>query len=971
MKGILPSMPTRLRAAVLSALAAFVLAAPVEAQAPARPARPTPKSTAPAPRPAAPAKGPAALALGAPLPVDPAVTIGTLPNGLTYYVRHNTRPAARASLRLVVKAGSIDEADDQRGLAHMLEHMAFNGGKHFKPGELVSYLESIGARFGPHVNAYTSFDETVYMLEVPTDKPGLTDKGFTALADFAHGMSLDPKEIDKERGVVIEEWRGRRGVGARVQDIQQKVLFHGSRYAERMPIGTVEILQSFRPERLRAFYEQWYRPDRMAVIVVGDIDPAEARRQIAGHFGAIAPPEDKTPRPVHAIPPHKETLVSVVADKEAQGSNVSLVIKNPAKKTKTVADYRRDLVESLVNQMFNARLMEIARRPNAPFLGAGAGQESLGRTIEAYTLSARTTDGGIDRGLEAVVEEARRADRFGFGEAELERAKKETLASYQQAYNERDKTESGSYTREYVGNFLEEEPIPGIAVEYQLAATFIPTITAAEATALGREFIHDDNRVVLAVTPEKAGLTPPTEASLRAALGAAQAATLEPWKDEMAGKELLAQKPAAGKVTARRTIDELGVTVLTLSNGAEVWLKPTDFKNDEITISAYAPGGTSLAPPEHYFEASLATSLVGQSGIGGFTPVELNKLLAGVLAGVSPSISLSTQGIAGGATPKDFETALQMLYLDFTAPNDSEQGMALLTRRLQAALANQEQSPGQVFVDKLREVNMSGHYTARSLKAADVPGLKREQMLAFYRERFANAADFTFFVVGTLDLATATPLIEHYIGALPSAGKKSAAPKQLGIAFPASIQRVEVTKGQEPKSQTVITFFADTKNDEHEGHRARTAAGILEVRLRDLLREELGGTYSVSVDVSNMAPQKGYGTIGVSFGSSPDNQEKLTAAVLDAVTTFRDEGPTAEELKKAQEQERRSLETAVKQNQYWLQSMQTVHMYGWDPRSIAHRMERIDTLTVDNVHAAARKYLPLKRYTVVALKPER
>lgn len=926
----------------------------------------------PAPRPAQQAAPIVeALPLAAGLPVDPAVTIGTLPNGLTYYLRANERPASRASLRLVVKAGSIDEADDQRGLAHVLEHMAFNGSAHFKPGVLVSYLESIGARFGPHVNAYTSFDETVYMLEVPTDKPGLTDQGFTALADFAHGLTLDPTEIDKERGVVIEEWRGRRGVGARVQDIQQKVLFQGSRYAERMPIGTVENLQSFTPERLRAFYQQWYRPDRMAVIVVGDIQPDEALRQIREHFGPIPAAGDRAARPTYPIPPHAETLVSVVADPEAQGSNATLVFKNPARTTTTVADYRRDLVESLVSQMFNARLSEIARRPDAPFLAAGADQETLGRTVEAYMLSARTADGGIDRGLAAVVAEARRVDAFGFTAPELDRAARETLASYEQAYNERDKTESAAYAAEYVRNFLEAEPIPGIAVEYQFARRFVPSVTVDDVNGVIRAFIHDDNRVVLAVSPEKAGVTPPTEAGLRAAIGAAATAALEPWKDEITGKTLLARKPAPGRVVASRTIDELGVSVLTLSNGVEVWLKPTDFKNDEIVIASYAPGGTSLAAPEQFTEASLATALVGQSGVGGFTPVELNKLLAGEIAGAQPSIGLSTAGISGGATPKDFETALQLVYLGFTAPNDTEPGMALLSRRLQAVLANQAQSPGFVFGDKVREVNLSGHYTSRSLRVEDVPSLRRDRMIRFYRERFANAADFTFFIVGTIDPATVTPLIEQYLGALPSTGKKTSAVKQLGIQFPARIERVEVKKGQEPRSQTVVTFFADTKNDEHEGHRARTATAILEVRLRDLLREELGGTYSVSVDASNLQPQQGYGTISVSFGSSPENQEKLTTAVLETVKKLRDEGPTAEELKKAQEQERRSIETAQKQNAYWVQSLQTVHMLGWDPLGIARRTARVETLTVANVHAAARAYLPLDRYTVVTLKPEK
>ncbi len=931
---------------------------------------PSPRPTVLTPGPA-PASQPAApVELASPLPVDPAVAIGTLPNGLTYYIRRNDLPAARVSLRLVVKAGSVNEADDQRGLAHVLEHMAFNGSAHFKPGELVSYLETIGMRFGPDLNAYTSFDETVYMLEVPTDRPGLTERGFLALADIAHAMSLDPTEIDKERGVVLEEWRGRRGVGARVQDVQQKVLYHGSRYAERLPIGLPEVIRSFRPERLRTFYTQWYRPDRMAVIAVGQVEPAEVERRIREDFGVIPAPPDRAPVPVYDIPPHQETLVSVVADKEAQASTVSLVMDSPAKVTKTLGDYRRDLVEGLATGMLNARLSEIARRPDAPFLSATAEDGRLGKTVEAYTLTVRTPDGALDRGLQAVVEEARRAETFGFGQAELDRERKESLASYEQAHLERDKTENASYVQEYVDHFLDAQPIPGIAEEYRLVSRLAPTITVEDASAAIRRLVRDDNRAVLAVAPDKPGVTVPTDATLRSALQSAATASLTPWMDDVAGKSLLAAKPTPGRVVARRQVDDLGVTVLTLSNGMEVWLKPTDFKNDEVLLSAYAFGGTSLAPPSDYYDASLASSLVSASGVGGFTPVDLGKLLAGTIAGASPGISLSTATVSGGAAPRDLETALQLLYLDFTAPNDSPDGMALLTRRLDAMLANQARSPGSVFAEKVREVNMSGHYSSRAIKPADVAKLRRDVMLRYYRDRFANAADFTAFIVGSIDMRTAVPLVEQYLGALPSTGKRTALVRQLDIAFPAGIQRVEVDKGQEPKSQTIVTFFADTKNDEYEGHRARGAAAILEVRLRDLLREELGQTYGVGVDTGNLQPQRGYGTISVSFGSAPENQEKLTAAVLETVKTFREQGPTPEEVRKQQEQERRALQTAARENAYWLQSMQTVHILGWDPRSVAHRLERTDTLTAENIHAAAQKYLPLDRYTVLTLKPE-
>jgi zinc protease len=439
-----------------------------------------------------------------PLPLDPAIRSGTLPNGLKYFIRRNARPDKRLSLRLAVKAGSIDEDDDQRGLAHVLEHMAFNGTAHFKPGELVAYLESIGARFGPHVNAYTSYDETVYMLDVPSDREGLVARGFVALSDFAGGMTLDPTEIDKERGVVMEEWRGRQGAGARMQVIHSAALYGKSKYDARLPIGTPEVLKSFTPQRLRDFYTKWYRPDRMAVIVVGDFDVDEAQRLVVQHFSPLKVMSASGDRPVHPIPPHDDTRFGIATDPEAQESSVTVLHKAPFRQMRTAGDYRRALVRSLVHQMINDRFRELSRSPEAPFLAAAVGDDVLGRTVEAFTISARVPEGGIAAGLAALAREGTRLERHGFGEAELDRGRKATLATYERAYNEREKSDSASFAFELIRHFLEDEPAPGIEFEYKLAKAVIPTITAEEAASLARGMMPRGNRVVLAVAPAKA-----------------------------------------------------------------------------------------------------------------------------------------------------------------------------------------------------------------------------------------------------------------------------------------------------------------------------------------------------------------------------------------------------------------------------------------------------------------------------------
>ena len=908
--------------------------------------------------------------LNARLPLDKAIRTGTLPNGMTFYIRKNSEPDDRAMLRLAVKAGSIDEADDQRGLAHVLEHMGFNGGKHFPPGELVKYLESIGAQFGPHVNAYTSFDETVYMLDVPLNKAGALTKAFEAMSDFAGGISLDSAEIDKERGVVLEEWRGRLGASERMRQPVWTALFGASKYTERNPIGTPENLKSFPHQRLRDFYRDYYRPDRMAFVVVGDIDVEEVEKQIRTHLGVLPAAAASAARQPAPIPPHQDTRYAIVMDREAQGSNVEVYHKRPRRDLVTLGDYRRSLVQSLMYQMINARFSEISRQPNAPFLAAGAGDDVLGRTTEAFAVSARVQDGGTARGLNALAQELARVRQHGFGEAELARAKAGMLARYERAFNERDKSESPGLADELVRHFLIAEGAPGIEFEFESVKRFLPTITAAEAAAIAREFITDENRVVLSTAPEKAGLAPVSETALRDALRNGLTASVEPWKDAIAGRELLAKAPAAGSVKSRREIPGIGVTVVTLSNGVEVWLKPTTFRNDQISFTSYARGGMSLAAPDDYFNASLATSLVGLGGVGGFTPVDMGKLLAGKLANVSSSVGTYTHGIGGGTTPRDLETALQLLYLQFTAPNRDQTAFTLLKQRLEASLANQEQSPGFVFGERAGCVNTVNHYTCRSLKLADVPRLNADRMYAFYQQLYANAADFTFFMVGSFKVDEVVPLLTKYVASLPSKGSSTAKLNDLKLPFPDKVVREAVYKGQDPRSQTVMSFFADTKLEEMETYRLQAATTVVENRLRDILREQLGGTYSVGVGYSNTSPVPGYGTTTVQFGSSPENVEKLQAAVMAELDKLRKEGPTAADVQAVKEAEKNSIEEGLRDNGYWQGSLRTLHLLGRDPGGILKRIERADSLTQQNIHDVIKKYFPMERHTIVTLMPE-
>jgi zinc protease len=903
------------------------------------------------------------------MPFDQAVRTATLPNGVTYFVRHNDRPAKRVALRLAVKAGSTNEADDQQGLAHFIEHMAFNGSEHFKPGELVSFFESTGSRLGPHVNAYTSFDETVYMLDLPTDKVDIVSKGLVALADFAGGITLSDEEVKKERGVVIEEWRGGLGAGSRIRDKQFPILFYHSRYAERLPIGKPEILREAPAARLRSFYDTWYQPDRMAVIAVGDIDASQIEQSIKATFGGLKARGPAAPQPDRTVPIHAETLVSVVTDAEVTSSNVQILRKRPRDSESRVGDYRRQLIERFVDQMIDERFSEVSRKPDAKILGAGASNSSLSRGVSTFTMAAGVQDGRLEDGIATLAAEAKRVREFGFSATEMERAKKWMAASYERAYSERDKTESGAFAAEYVRHFLDDEPSPGIEYEYRLVQQLLPGITVNEASAMAKALLADNSRVILAVSPQKPGIRIPTDVELQSALATAAAAPVTEWVDASAGRALMERPPAAAAVSSRRSIDTLGVTVVKFANGIEAWLKPTDFKNDQILFTLDAPGGTSLAAPADYPEATFATSFVGLSGIGGLKAVDLQKLLAGKIVSARPYAFLSSHGISGSAVPAHLETSLQLLYQTFTAPGNDDESFALLKRQLDAMLANRGRSPGQVFGEKLAQVNTSNHYTSQPLTPERLVTLDREKMLAFYRQRFSNAADFTLFMVGAFTVDEALPLLAQYVGSLPSMGQPESRHRDVSIHFPASIERVRVEAGREPRGQTAISFFADPPADPMEQEKVSAAATVLETALRDVLREEMGQTYNVSVGLSQGLPQRGAGHIQVRFGAAPENLDAMTTRVMKELQRLRDEGPSADLTNRAKETARRNYEVALKQNDYWLRRLESVHTHGRDPGEILTRNERIDALTPQVLQAAFRTYFPPDRSTIVTLVP--
>jgi len=904
-----------------------------------------------------------------PLPRDPHVIVGTLPNGLRYYIRKNAKPEKRAELRLVVNVGSILEDDDQRGLAHFLEHMAFNGTARFPKNQLVSYLESVGMRFGPDINASTGFDETIYELQIPTDSASIEGKAFDILEDWARSMTLDTAEITKERGVVIEEWRLGRGADARMSDKQFPILLQGSKYADRLPIGDKKTLETFNPAALSRFYADWYRPDLMAIVAVGDFDAAVVERLIKSHLSDVPVKPNERPRTKFGVPDQDSTLVTIATDKEAEYTTTSVYFKMPHRNSTTVGGYRQDLTEALFSQMLNDRLDEIRQKPDAPFIGAGGGKSTFIGDRDAFTLTAYVPEGGVLRGLDAVLSEAVRVQKHGFTASELARAKQNLLRSYERTYAERDKRQSSALVGELVRNFLDQEAIPGIEYEYPLAQRLVPPITLADVNRLASDWLTTKNRVITVNAPEKAGVTVPTPAQLLAVFDSVANRQLAAYDDGNASRPLVSRAPKAASIVATSKIAELGVTNWTLSNGVHVILKPTDFKADEVIILGTSPGGASLLSPTEFPRAREATTLVTEGGVGDFNQIDLQKTLAGKAASAFPSIGELTEQMYGRGSPKDLETVFQLMYLYFTAPRADSTAVVALKQRFRAAIANRGAAPEQVFDDTLSVTLTSHHPRSAPVTVATIDSLDLGASMRFYRDRFSDASDFTFVIVGNFTLDSIRPLVLTWLGGLPSTQRKETW-KDIGVHVPTGIVTRDVKRGTEPKARTVIVFNGPFEWTRQNRYALASLVEVLRMRFRDVLREDLGGTYDVSASQSSERDPRQEYQVTVDFGSSPERADTLRAAVFREIERFKRDGPTAAEIEKVREIQRRGEETEVKQNGFWVNTLASAARYGQDPRMTLKRDELRALLSPTFLRDAARKYLDESRYVQVRLLPE-
>lgn len=907
------------------------------------------------------------------IPFDPSVKTGKLDNGLTYYIKKNAKPENKVDLRLVVNAGSILETEDQQGLAHFIEHMCFNGTKRFPKNQLVDYLQSIGVKFGQHLNAYTSFDETVYFLPIPSDDPEKLEKGFQIIEDWAFNTVLTPEEIDKERGVVLEEYRLGLGAEKRMEARYLSKMMYNSHYSKRLPIGKKEVLEKFKHQSLVDFYKDWYRPNLMSVIVVGDIDVEEMEKKIISHFSGYKNPANQKARKEYDVPNHKETFVAIESDKEASSSQVLLLYKDYAapKPLVNVGDFKNYIVDGLFSTLLNTRLYELTNSAMPPFTyGYSFYGATFARNKKGFQSVAMTQEDKQLSALKVLLTENERAKKFGFTQGELERSKAEFLASIEKAYNDRDKMNSVNFAGEYQANFLEKEPAPGIEWTYETIKNLLPIIDLNDVNSLIKEYVKEDNRVVVFTGPEKEGLSKVTEQQVLEALKV-NTNELTPYQDEVVAVRLIRNEVKPGTIIRRESNAIIGTKTLILSNGVKVTYKKTDFKNDEVLFEAISFGGSNMYSNADMKKVQFANGALTEAGFSGLKLNDINKFMTGKVARVKPYIGITTEGLRGNATPKDLEYLFQMTYAYFTDLNFDEIAFEGYKQKQLAFFDNITSKPSfyfqQQFYTFLNKENPRFNGVIPSAKS----WLEVDYALAYnkYKERFANAADFEFYFVGNIKDKIIEDYATKYLASLPASENREKA-LDLGYRMLAGDLKKVVNKGADPKSNVVIMFYGDAKYSDKNALTIQALGEVLTIKLIEQLRENESGVYGVSAIGSlNKVPNESYSfTIG--FPCGPENVEKLTASALKELQNIIDKGPDEKDLAKFKEGELSDYKNSSKENSYWLSNFISSYNNGSDPEEVLNYEKLVNGITAKDIQNIAKQYLS-KDKVIGVLMPEK
>lgn len=874
------------------------------------------------------------------LPVDKNVRIGKLDNGLTYYIRHNALPEKRVEFFIAQKVGSILEEPQQRGLAHFLEHMAFNGTEHF-PGDetglgIIPWCETKGIKFGTNLNAYTSVDQTVYNISnVPTENQNVVDSCLLILHDWSNSINLANKEIDKERGVIREEWRSRNSGMLRIMTDAQPTMYPDSKYADCMPIGSIDVINNFPYQDIRDYYVKWYRPDLQGIVIVGDINAEEMEAKLKKVFADVKAPVNPAERIYYPVEDNDQPLIYIGTDKEVKNPSVNIFFKQdatPDSMKNTISYYATQYVLSMAMNMLNGRLNELRQTANPPFTGAGAGYGDffLAKTKEAFALEASSKIDGIELAMKTVLQEAERARRFGFTETEYDRARANYMQSMESAYNEREKTKSGSYVQEYIGNFLNSEPIPGIEFEYMLSKQMAPNIPVKAVNEMMKELITDNNQVVLLAGPDKEGVKYPTKEEIAALLKEMKSFDLKPYEDKVSNEPLISEDLKGGKIVSEKANDIYGTTKLVLSNGVTVYVKPTDFKADQIMMKGVSMGGTSVFPNEEIVNISQLNGVALVGGIGNFSKVDLTKALAGKRASVGSGIGNTTESVSGSCSPKDFETMMQLTYLTFTSPRKDNEAFESYKNRLKAELQNADANPMTAFSDTVTRALYGNHPRAIRLKENMVDQINYDRILEMYKERFADASDFTFYLVGNVDLEQMKPMIAKYLGSLPSINRKETFKDNKQYIRKGEFKNEFARKQETPMATIMFLYSGACKYDLYNNVVLSYLEQVLDMVYTAEIREKEGGTYGVSTSGSLGKYPKEELVLQIVFQTDPAKANKLSDIVVEQLNKVAKEGPSAEHMQKIKEYMLKKYADAQKENGYWMNNLDEYFYTGVD-----------------------------------------
>ena len=890
-----------------------------------------------------------------PIPLDPAVKTGKLDNGLTYYIRHNEWPEKRCDFYIAQRVGSMQEEDEQRGLAHFLEHMCFNGTTHFPGDALKQYLERIGVKFGENLNAYTSFDETVYNINnVNVEIAGAIDSCLLILHDWSHDLLLEDKEIDKERGVIEEEWRVRRSAQLRLIEAALPTICKDSKYANRMPIGTMEVVKNFPYETLRSYYRKWYRPDLQALVIVGDVNPDEIEQKLQTMFSDIAAaPADAAVREEFPVPDNQEPLVFIGKDKEFTRMGAAIMFKSdplPREMRGTMAYIGMDFLKDAISGMLNERLMEITRKADAPFSSAsvGYGEFLVAKTKEALTLDINMKEGRYTEGIKAAYRELLRASRGGFTESEYDRFKQEYLSQIDAAYEARDKRTNTSFVNAYVRYFLDNIPAAGIEWTHQMMNQIVPMIPLEGINQAIAE-LPQENRAILVFMPEKEGLVCPTEQEILTAMKEVDAEDIAAFTEEVSTEPLVPELKSKVKVKSI-TDDIYGAKLITLSNGMKIHVKQTDYSPNKINFKATSWGGNSLYSNEEYINSGNV-GLVRQGGLGNFSAVELNKKLAGKQAGASASVGARTESVDGHCVKKDLETMLQLVYLNFTSPRRDDDAFTSQMERTRNALKNQELNPNVALQDSVISVVYNNNVRAKRMKEEDLDQINYDRLLQMYKERFANAGDFEFFMVGDVNADSVAPLLAKYLGALPVKGKKEQY-KVIDQRMTKGERECYFIKEQDtPNSMNVFLYHAPMKETLRNDILVDMLQQAMTMLYTETVREDNGGAYGVPVNANLLDYPEEIAMAQIILPTAPEKREAMTAIVKDGIKKMMEEGPTEENLGKIKEYMLRSHQEDLKDNGYWMNSLVSKTRYNQE--FVEGYEDCVQSITVEDIKQVA------------------